>query len=107
MVAQVLDVLRSKSVLWSYHQEVADDVLGHRTEGVRHLELARLDQLECVILGLPFEGDITSEHLEDDDAEGPQVTRVAVLPSRDHLRRDVVLGANNVLEVQRISLLSL
>ena len=99
MVAQVLDVLSTKSVLWSYHQEVRDDVLGHGTDGLRHLILARLDQLECVILGLPFKGDITGEHLVDDDAEGPQVTRVAVLPGRDHLRRDVVLGANNVLQV--------
>mmetsp|Transcript_5636 Transcript_5636/g.19155 ORF Transcript_5636/g.19155 Transcript_5636/m.19155 type:complete len:272 (-) Transcript_5636:356-1171(-) len=74
-------------------EELLDEVLGVAVEVPRELDLALQDLLVDAQWVLVVEGRVPREHLEDEDARGPPVHRLAVPLAQDDLRGEVLRGA--------------
>ena len=82
------DVTQADAVLGPYPQAGQDQVLALGGDGPTELDVGRTD------LFVLLEGNVALDHVEEEDAEGPDGERVGPVPvAADPLRRRVHTGA--------------
>ena len=97
MRLQILDGSVAEALVRLRVQKACDQIGSNVGDGLRNLELTLCDGFVRFLDALAVERALTGEHLEEDAAESPEVSAVAVGLLLKHLGCEVVIGADQLV----------